>query len=79
MSEVYLNSVEVKKFAALVQIPLCREPPLVISHQLLSRLRIGCLVVSPLRIACVILHGGEAEAQSEYGIVTENCLPSGPL
>jgi hypothetical protein len=42
--------------SARVQIPVCPEPPLVFSHELLGRLRTGFLVVSPCRIACVFLH-----------------------
>jgi hypothetical protein len=54
----------------LVRIPVCPEPPLVFSHELLGGLRTGFQVVSPLRIACVFLHS-EAEGPSEYGVVTE--------
>jgi hypothetical protein len=41
---------------ARVQIPVCLEPPLFFSHELLGGLRTGFLVVSSLRIACVFLH-----------------------
>jgi hypothetical protein len=44
------------RVCARVQIPVCPEPPLVFSHELLGRLRTEFLVVSPLRIACVFLH-----------------------
>jgi hypothetical protein len=43
------------RICARVQIPVCPEPPLVFSHELLGGLRTGFLVVSPLRIACVFL------------------------
>jgi hypothetical protein len=39
-----------------VQIPVCPEPPLDFSHELLCGLRTGFLVVSPLRIASALLH-----------------------
>jgi hypothetical protein len=44
------------RVCAWVQIPVCPEPPLVFSHELLSGLRTGFLVVFPLLIACVFLH-----------------------
>jgi hypothetical protein len=44
------------RVCARVQIPVCPEPPLVFSHELMAGLRTGFLVVSPLRIACVFLH-----------------------
>jgi hypothetical protein len=43
------------RVGARVQIPVCPEPPLVFSHDLLGGLRTGFLVVSPLRIACAFL------------------------
>jgi hypothetical protein len=44
------------RVCAWVQIPVCPEPPLVFSLELLGGLRTGCLVASPLRVACVFLH-----------------------
>jgi hypothetical protein len=42
--------------SAWVQLPVFPEP-LVLSHELLGRLRTGFLVVSTLRIACAFLQG----------------------
>jgi hypothetical protein len=44
------------RVCARVQTPVCPEPPLDFSHELLGGLRTGFLVVSPLRIACVFVH-----------------------
>jgi hypothetical protein len=43
------------RVCARVQIPVCPEPPLVLSHELLGGLRTEFLVGFPLRIACVFL------------------------
>jgi hypothetical protein len=58
------------RVCARVRIPVCPEPPLVFSHELLGGLRTGFLVDSPLRIACVFLHW-EGDRSSDYGAVTE--------
>jgi hypothetical protein len=57
-----------------VQIPVCLEPPLVFSHELLGRLRTGFLVVYPFvsgglpyELHVYSSTGSEAEALSEYG------------
>jgi hypothetical protein len=44
------------RVCAWVQVPVCPEPPLVFSRELLGGLRTGFLVVSPLPIACVFPH-----------------------
>jgi hypothetical protein len=73
------------RVCARVQIRVCPEPPLVFSHALLGGLRTGFLVVSSLRIGngeTTPIHmqfelhvysspWSEAEAPSEYGVVTE--------
>jgi hypothetical protein len=48
--------ISAKRVCARVQIPVCPEPPLVFSHELLGGLRTGILGVSPLRIAYAFLH-----------------------
>jgi hypothetical protein len=56
---------------ARVQIPVFPEPPLVFSHELLGGLRTGFLVFPLYEWHVYSSKWNEAEALSEYGVVTE--------
>jgi hypothetical protein len=55
---------------ARVQIPVPTSATSRLLYELLGRVRLGCLVVSPFELHVNSSAGTEAEAQSEYGVVT---------
>jgi hypothetical protein len=60
---------------ARVQIPVPPSATSRLLYELLGRVRLGFLVVSPFRSACVFLHVEErTEALSEHGVVPEQFI-----